>query len=47
VISTTLTVLGPVLFVLLLGYFAWRAKAFDSEQVAGIKMVAPYVAKAS
>ena len=35
-LSTTFTVLIPVLFVLLLGYFAWRIKAFDAEQVTGI-----------
>jgi malonate transporter and related proteins len=31
-----LSVLLPVFFVLLLGYFAGRAKAFDSDQVAGL-----------
>ncbi len=35
-LSTTLTVIVPVLFVLLLGYFAWRAKALDAEQVTRI-----------
>jgi len=35
-LSTTLTVLVPVLFVLLLGYVAGRAKAFDQEQASGI-----------
>lgn len=35
-LSNTLTVLVPVLFVLLLGYFAGRAKAFSVDQVAGI-----------
>jgi hypothetical protein len=33
---TTLNVLAPVLFVLLLGYLGWRIKAFDANQVAGI-----------
>ena len=33
---TTLNVLLPVLFVLLLGYLGWRMKAFDADQVAGI-----------
>ncbi|MBV8631069.1 MAG: AEC family transporter [Silvibacterium sp.] len=33
---TTLKVLVPVLFVLLLGYLAGRAKAFDADQVAGV-----------
>jgi malonate transporter len=40
VIATTLTVLVGVLFVLLLGYLAWRLKAFDAEQVAGINKLA-------
>jgi Membrane transport protein len=39
-LSTTFTVLIPVLFVLLLGYFAWRIKAFDAEQVTGINELA-------
>jgi malonate transporter and related proteins len=39
-LSTTLTILIPVLFVLLLGYFAWRMKAFDAEQVTGINELA-------
>jgi malonate transporter and related proteins len=39
-LSTTLTILIPVLFVLLLGYFAWRAKKFDADQVAGINELA-------
>jgi malonate transporter and related proteins len=38
--SLTLTILIPVLFVLLLGYFAWRAKAFNAEQVTGINELA-------
>jgi malonate transporter and related proteins len=40
VLSTTLTVLIPVLFVVLLGYVAGRAKAFDADQVAGINELA-------
>ena len=40
VLSTTLTVLVPVLFVVLLGYVAGRAKAFDADQVAGINKLA-------
>jgi len=40
VVSTTFTVLVPVLFVLLLGYFAWRSKKFDADQVAGINELA-------
>ena len=39
-IPTTLTVLVRVLFLLLLGYFAWRVKAFDAKQVAGINELA-------
>ena len=39
-LSTTLTVLIPVLFVVLLGYVAGRAKAFDADQVAGINELA-------
>ena len=39
-VSTTLAVLVPVLFVLLLGYFAWRSKKFDADQVAGINELA-------
>jgi malonate transporter and related proteins len=39
-VSLTLTILIPVLFVLLLGYFAWRAKAFNAEQVTGINELA-------
>jgi malonate transporter and related proteins len=39
-LSTTLTILIPVLFVLLLGYCAWRAKKFDADQVAGINELA-------
>src|SRR5438874_4555156 len=35
-ILTALTVLLPVFFVLLLGYFAGRAKEFDASQVAGL-----------
>jgi hypothetical protein len=35
-LTTTLNVLAPVLFVLLLGYLGWRRKAFDADQVAGI-----------
>jgi malonate transporter and related proteins len=38
--STALTVLVPVLFVVLLGYVAGRAKAFDIDQVAGINELA-------
>ena len=34
--SSILQVLVPVLFVLLLGYFAGRANKFDADQVAGI-----------
>jgi len=40
VLSTTATVLVPVLFVLVLGYAAWRVKAFDTNQVAGINELA-------
>jgi malonate transporter and related proteins len=40
VLSATLTVLIPVLFVVLLGYVAGRAKAFDTEQIAGINELA-------
>src|SRR5579862_8316862 len=39
-LSNIFTILIPVLFVLLLGYFAWRAKAFDAEQVTGINELA-------
>lgn len=39
-LPTTFTVLIPVLFVLLLGYFGWRIKAFGAEQVAGINELA-------
>jgi malonate transporter and related proteins len=39
-LSTTFTILVPVLFVLLLGFFAWRIKAFDAEQVTGINELA-------
>ena len=39
-VSTTLAVLVPVLFVLLLGYFAWRSKKFDADQVVGINELA-------
>jgi malonate transporter and related proteins len=39
-LSITLTILIPVLFVLLLGYFAWRTKAFDGEQVTGVNELA-------
>ena len=39
-LSATLTVLIPVLFVVLLGYVAGRAKAFDTEQIAGINELA-------
>jgi malonate transporter and related proteins len=39
-LSSTVAVLVPVLFVLLLGYFAWRVKAFDTDQVAGINELA-------
>ena len=39
-LSTTLTILIPVLFVLLLGYFAWRIKAFDAKEVSGINELA-------
>lgn len=39
-LSTTFTILIPVLFVLLLGFFAWRIKAFDAEQVTGINELA-------
>ena len=39
-LTTTLTVLVPVLFVVLLGYVAGRAKAFDPDQVAGINELA-------
>jgi predicted permease len=35
-ILTALTVLLPVFFVLLLGYFAGRAKEFNANQVAGL-----------
>jgi malonate transporter len=35
-LSSTITVLVPVLFVVLLGYAAGRAKDFDADQVAGI-----------
>src|SRR5437763_2564675 len=35
-ILTALTVLLPVFFVLLLGYFAGRTKKFDADQVAGL-----------
>src|SRR5947207_11291339 len=35
-ILAALTVLLPVFFVLLLGYFAGRAKKFDADQVAGL-----------
>jgi malonate transporter and related proteins len=35
-LSDNITVLIPVFFVLLLGYFAGRAKKFDADQVAGI-----------
>jgi malonate transporter and related proteins len=38
--STAFTVLVPVLFVVLLGYAAGRAKAFDIDQVAGINELA-------
>ena len=38
--STGFTVLVPVLFVVLLGYAARRAKAFDIDQVAGINGLA-------
>jgi acyl-CoA reductase-like NAD-dependent aldehyde dehydrogenase len=44
VLSTTLTVLVPVLFVVLLGYVAGRAKAFDTDQVAGINELAERLA---
>ena len=39
-LAATLTVLIPVLFVVLLGYVAGRAKAFDRDQVAGINELA-------
>ena len=39
-LSSTLAVLIPVLFVLMLGYLAWRAKKFDADQVAGINELA-------
>jgi malonate transporter and related proteins len=39
-VSNTFAVLIPVLFVLSLGYFAWRAKKFDADQVAGINELA-------
>ena len=39
-LTTTLTVLVPVLFVVLLGYVAGRAKAVDPDQVAGINELA-------
>jgi predicted permease len=39
VLSATLTVLIPVLFVVLLGYVAGRAKAFDPDQVALIAIM--------
>ena len=39
-LSATLTVLIPVLFVVLLGYVAGRAKAFNTEQIAGINELA-------
>ena len=35
-LSDNIMVLIPVFFVLLLGYFAGRAKKFDADQVAGI-----------
>lgn len=35
-LATTLNVLVPVLFVLLLGYLGWRMKAFDADQVNGV-----------
>ena len=38
--STALSVLVPVLFVVLLGYVAGRAKTFDIDQVAGINELA-------
>jgi malonate transporter len=39
-LSTTITVLVPVLFVVLLGYVAGRAKAFDADQVSGVNELA-------
>jgi hypothetical protein len=33
---SALEILLPVLFVLALGYWAGRAKRFDSDQVAGL-----------
>ena len=39
-LSTTLAVLIPVLFVMLLGYVAGRRQAFDADQVAGINELA-------
>lgn len=35
-ISPTLNVVAPIFFTLVLGYWAGRAKRFDSDQVAGI-----------
>jgi hypothetical protein len=35
-LSTNINVLVPVLFVLLLGYLGWRAKAFNAIQVSGL-----------
>jgi predicted permease len=36
VILTVITVVLPVFFVLALGYFAGRARKFNSDQVAGL-----------
>ena len=35
-LASTVSVLIPVLFVVLLGYGAGRLKEFDADQVAGI-----------
>jgi malonate transporter and related proteins len=48
VISRTLTVVAPIFFTLVLGYWAGRAKRFDSDQVAGInELVLDYAVPAA
>jgi malonate transporter and related proteins len=48
VISQTLSIVAPIFFTLVLGYWAGRAKRFDSDQVAGInELVLDYAVPAA